>query len=127
MASIIRWKTSLAGVISLLLLTGIALAGQDDVIAAPSLESLVRVSPWLALIVLVVRWFMLYIETKDKSYVAAISAKDEAYLALVRECQTELRAMNTQLVACMQQIAALLARIGHAQPGQGRPPEGGSV
>ena len=77
------------------------------------LETLLKSSPWLVLVVITVRWFMNYIEQKDKLYAEIMTKKDEDFLALVRECQTETRTYGEKILNVMDRALATIEKIGN--------------
>jgi hypothetical protein len=65
----------------------------------------------LAIVVLVVRWFMGHIEAKDKAFLEAISAfmlalkvKDDKYTELANACRSEHHASTARVLAHLDML-----------------------
>lgn len=90
-----------------------AVMADGDPLSAPlnSWDSILKSAPFGLMTGLVVKWFMSYIEKKDIAFAATMAKKDEDFMLLVRECQSETRTYGQKILESMDRTTLAMQHL----------------
>lgn len=76
-------------------------------------ESLVKSAPWLGLSILTIKWFMNYIENREKAHDEALARKDADFLTLVKEGRAETLTYGEKILTVMDRALETIDKISN--------------